>query len=254
VKLYAFTCGSVTAAFRGEERAEVRVPVPSYLIEHGQGRVLVDTGLHPAVRDDPRARLGWVSDLMRVELPDSEDIDSRLRAVGVAPESLRYLVNTHLHFDHAGGNELIPDAVDLVVQRREWRAGHEEREVEANVYNRSDYDQPRAVLEVEGEHDLFGDGTVVLLPTPGHTPGHQSLRLRLDGAEVVLCADACYFSDWMDSEQTPPYGFDKGQEVESVRRLRALRDAGAWMLYGHDPDQWATVPQAPEVVTVPHAA
>jgi N-acyl homoserine lactone hydrolase len=254
MKLYAFTCGSVTAAFRGEERGDVRVPVPSYLIEHEQGRVLVDTGLHPGVRDDPRARIGWVADLMRLDLPEGEDIGSRLRAIRVEPGSLRYLVNTHLHFDHAGGNELIPAEVELVVQRREWQAGHDEREIEANVYNRSDYDQQRPVLAVEGQHDLFGDGTVVLLPTPGHTPGHQSLRLHVDGADVVICADACYFSDWMDSEETPPYGFDKRQEVESVRRLRALRDAGAWMLYGHDPGQWATVPQAPEAIAVPAVA
>jgi N-acyl homoserine lactone hydrolase len=251
MRLYAFTCGSVTAPFRGEGHGEVSVPVPAYLIEHEQGRVLVDTGLHPAVRADARARIGWVADLMRLELPEGEDIGSRLRSIGVDPGSLRYLVNTHLHFDHAGGNELIPRDVELVLQAREWRAGHEVGEVEANVYNRLDYDQPRSVLAVEGEHDLFGDGTIVLLPTPGHTPGHQSLRLRLDGADVVICADACYFSDWLDSEETPTYGFDKQQEVESVRRLRALRDAGARMLFGHDPEQWETVPQAPSEVALP---
>lgn len=249
MNLYAFTCGSVTAAFRGEDHEDARLPVPSYLVDHEQGAVLIDTGLHPGVRDDPRGRIGWVADLMRLELPEGADIGSHLRSIGVDPGSLRYLVNTHLHFDHAGGNELIPPGVELVVQRREWRAGHDEREIEANAYNRADYDQPRPVLEVEGEHDLFGDGTVVLFPTPGHTPGHQSVRLRGDG-DLVICADACYFSDWMDTEETPPYGFDKTQEVESVRRLRALRDGGARMLYGHDPDQWATVPQAPEPVGV----
>jgi N-acyl homoserine lactone hydrolase len=191
---------------------------------------------------------------MRCELPEGEDIGSRLQRIGIDPRSLRYLVNTHLHFDHAGGNELIPSEVELVVQGREWCAGHDDDEVKANVYNPADYEQPRSVLEVEGEHDLFGDGAVVLLPTPGHTPGHQSLRLRLDGADLVICADACYFAEWLDSEQTPPYGFDKRQEVESVRRLRALRDAGAAMLYGHDPDQWANVPQAPEAVAVPALA
>jgi glyoxylase-like metal-dependent hydrolase (beta-lactamase superfamily II) len=254
MKLYAFTCGSVTAPFRGEADGEIRVPVPSYLIEHEQGRVLVDTGMHPGVRDDPHARIGWVADMMKLALPEDEDIASRLRAIGVEPGSLRYLVNTHLHFDHAGGNELIPEDVELVVQRREWQAGHDEREVKANVYNPSDYDQSRKVLAVEGEHDLFGDGTILLLPTPGHTPGHQSLRLNLDGADVVICADACYFANWMDSEETPPYGFDKDQEVASLRGLRALRDAGAWMIYGHDPGQWASLPLAPDPVAVPAAA
>jgi len=252
MKLSVFTCGTVTSAFSGG--GEITVPVPTYLIEHEKGHVLVDTGMHPAVRNDPRERLGWVADLMRVDLPEGEDVAARLRTIGVEPGSLRYLVNTHLHFDHAGGNELIPENVELVIQRREWRAGHDEGEIKSNVYAPADYDQPRPVLEAEGEHDLFGDGTIVLMPTPGHTPGHQSLRLRLDGADVVLTADACYFADWMDSEQTPPYGFDKDEEVDSVRRLRALRDAGAWLIFGHDPEQWATLPRAPEPVAVPAVA
>jgi N-acyl homoserine lactone hydrolase len=254
VKLCAFTCGSVTASFRGEGDGDVRVPVPCYLIEHEQGLVLVDTGMHPAVRDDPRGRIGWVADLMRLDLPEGEDIGARLRSIGIDPGSLRYLVNTHLHFDHAGGNELIPGDVDLVIQRREWLAGHDEREIGLNVYNPADYAQSRVVHEVEGEHDLFGDGAIVLFPTPGHTPGHQSLRLHLDSADLVICADACYFADWLDTEETPPYGFDKSQELESVRRLRGLRDSGARMIFGHDPDQWATIPRAPEPVDVRAAA
>jgi N-acyl homoserine lactone hydrolase len=148
---------------------------------------------------------------------------------------------------------LIPPEVELVVQRREWQAGRDDEEVEANHYNPSDYNQPRRVFEVEGEHDLFGDGAIVLLPTPGHTPGHQSVRLRLDGTDVVLCVDACYFEAWMDTEETPPYGYDKVQEIDSLRRLRALRDGGAWAIFGHDPGQWATLPRAPQPVTVPAA-
>lgn len=248
MRLYPFTCGSITARFAGEHGGEIRVPVPCYLIDHEEGRVLVDTGMHPEVREDPRRRIGWVADLMRLDLPEDEDVASRLDSIGVDPSSLRYLVNTHLHFDHAGGNELIPNEVELVVQRREWQAGQDQEEVAQNVFNPADYGQKRRVVEVEGEHDLFGDGTVVLLPTPGHTPGHQSLRLRFDSADIVICADACYFADWLDTEQTPPYGFDKDEEVESLRGLRALRDSGARMIYGHDPNQWETIPPPPATV------
>jgi N-acyl homoserine lactone hydrolase len=245
MKLYAFTCGSVTGPFRGEAQGDLRLPVPCYLIDHPEGMALVDTGLHPGVRDDPHARIGWVADLLRLELAAGEDVGARLSALGVEPARLRFLVNTHLHFDHAGGNDLIPEQVELVVQRREWSAGHDAAEIEANHYNPADYGQRRPVLALDGEHDLFGDGAVVCLPTPGHTPGHQSLRVRLDAGDLVLCADACYFSDWMDSEETPPYGYDKEQEVASLRRLRSLRDAGAQIIYGHDPDQWAALPHAP---------
>ena len=249
-KLYAFTCGWVVGPFRGEEAGGVRIPVPCYLVDHPAGRALIDTGLNPGMRDDPHARIGRVADLMTCELPEGEDVVSRLGAIGTLPADLALLVNTHLHFDHAGGNELIPDHVELVVQAAEWEAGHTPEGIEANFFNPADYDQRRPVRQVEGEHDLFGDGSVLCLPTPGHTPGHQSLRVRLDGGDVVICADACYFEDWLDSEQMPPYGFDKDQELESLRRLRRLRDGGSRILLGHDPDQWASVPQAPDAVEI----
>jgi glyoxylase-like metal-dependent hydrolase (beta-lactamase superfamily II) len=248
VHLYAFTCGSVTGPFRGEEAGDLRLPVPCYLIDHPQGKALVDTGLHPGVRRDPHDRVGWVADVLKLELPEGEDVAARLAALGTDPGELRYLVNTHMHFDHAGGNGLVPASVELVVQARELEAANDQEGIEANFYNPDDYGQQRPVTAVEGEHDLFGDGTVMLLPTPGHTPGHQSLRVRRAGGDLVVCADACYFADWMDSEETPPYGFDKEQEVASIRNLRALRDDGVRMIYGHDPDQWATLPLAPEPI------
>jgi glyoxylase-like metal-dependent hydrolase (beta-lactamase superfamily II) len=246
VNVYAFQCGTVAGPFRGEEAGDVAVPVPCYLIEHSRGLALIDTGLHPGMRTDPHSRIGWVADLLRCELPEGEDVAARLGVLGVDPAELRYLVNTHLHFDHAGGNGEIPEGVELVVQRSEWAAGHDRAGIEANFYNPADYGQNRPVLEVDGEHDLFGDGTVVCLPTPGHTPGHQSIRLNLAGADTVICADAAYFADWLDTEETPPHGFDKELELRSLRRLRMLRDGGARLLYGHDPGEWARLPKAPQ--------
>jgi glyoxylase-like metal-dependent hydrolase (beta-lactamase superfamily II) len=245
MKLYALECGHLTGPFRGEGGGDIRIPVPCYLFDHPRGKALVDTGLHPGMRDDPHARIGRVADLLRSELPDGADVASRLHALGTDPGELRYLVNTHMHFDHAGGNELIPEHVELVVQAREWAAANDSAGIEANHFNPADYGQPRPVREVDGEHDLYGDGSVVLLPTPGHTSGHQSLRVRVDDGELVLCADGCYFADWIDSEQTSPFGSDKEQEIESLRALRALRDGGARMIFGHDPEQWEALPKAP---------
>jgi glyoxylase-like metal-dependent hydrolase (beta-lactamase superfamily II) len=250
VNVYAFQCGTVTAPFRGEQAGDVAVPVPCYLVEHRQGLALIDTGLHLDMRADPHARIGWLADLLRCELPEREDVGERLRALGVDPGDLRYLVNTHLHFDHAGGNAEIPQAVELVVQRGEWAAGRDRAGIEANFYNPADYGQDRPLVELDGVHDLFGDGSVVCFPTPGHTPGHQSIRLNLSGGDTVICADACYFADWMDTEQTPPHGFDKQLELRSLRLLRKMRDEGARMIYGHDAEEWSRLPKAPEPLGV----
>ena len=131
-----------------------------------------------------------------------------------------------------------------MVQRSEWAAAHDAAEIEANHYGPADFDgHGHEIVEVDGEHDLFGDGSVLLLPTFGHTPGHQSVLLRAESGDVVLCADACYFLPWIDTEESPPHGRDKEAELQSLRRLRALRDGGARLIPGHDSAFWETLPR-----------
>ena len=102
---------------------------------------------------------------------------------------------------------------------------------------------------MDGEHDVFGDGSVVCLPTHGHTPGHQSLRLRLDGGEVVLAADACYFCRTLRERRLPRYVHDREAMLASLDRLEALERGGAHIFFGHDPEFWQTVPQAPASIS-----
>ena len=135
---------------------------------------------------------------------------------------MRYLINSHLHFDHTGGNATIPNA-QLVVQRREWEAGHDADLIRRNFYDPKDYDTGHDVLVVDGEHDLFGDGRVVCLPTYGHTPGHQSLRVRLDAGDVVLTGDACYLRRTLDELHLPSVVYDEDGMRQSLQRLRELR-------------------------------
>ena len=103
---------------------------------------------------------------------------------------------------------------------------------------------------IDGEHDVFGDGAVVLLPTFGHTPGHQSLLVRAGkGAQIVCASDACYTRENMDRDVLPNILWNAAVMRESLAALRKLRDqAGATMFYGHDPDQWAATPRAPASV------
>ena len=102
---------------------------------------------------------------------------------------------------------------------------------------------------MDGEHDVFGDGSVVCLPTYGHTPGHQSLRLRLDRGEVVLAADACYFCQTLRERRLPRNMYDREAMLASLDRLAALEQSGARIFFGHDPEFWRTVPQAPVPIT-----
>jgi len=250
LRLYAINCGWQTGPlglFLAGEHGRLRVPTPTYLIDHPKGRVLFDSGLHTDLQHDPAARLGSIATLFDIECRPGDEVRARLAALDVDAASIRFLVNSHLHFDHAGGNHQIPGA-RLVVQRREWEAGHEPDQIAANYYDPRNYDLGHDVLVVDGEHDLFGDGSVVCIPTWGHTPGHQSLRVRGDHGEVVLAADACYLRRTLDDLHLPAVLHDREAMLRSLEALRALRARGAQIFYGHDPEFWQTVPQAPAAV------
>jgi len=247
MRLYAMTCGWLGGPlgnFLAGVKGRIRVPVPSFLIDHPKGLVLFDTGLHRQTQSDPHGRLGGLATLFSVEFQPGEEVSARLRVLGIEPERVRYLINSHLHFDHTGGNAEIPNA-QLVVQRREWEAGQHDEEIRKHFYDPRDYQLGHDVLVVDGEHDVFGDGRVVCVPTYGHTPGHQSLRVQLDAGSVVLTADACYLRRTLDDMHLPAVVDDADAMRRSLERLRALRDAGARLIYGHDPEDWAAVPQAP---------
>src|SRR6201999_463542 len=172
---------------RGEEMdRQVRYPVPVYLVEVGSERILVDTGLHPDAAADASAHYDGAESLglfaLEQETPLADQID-----LG----SLPMVVMTPLHFDPAGGLALLPDDLPVVLQRREWEAARDPGAIARNFFLSQDYEgvADRVVL-VEGDHDLLGDGSIELLSTPGHTPGHQSVRV----GEVVIGADVAHYA------------------------------------------------------------
>jgi N-acyl homoserine lactone hydrolase len=248
IKLYAMTCGHLTGELGrlmegGEGR--IRIPVPAYLIEHPKGLALFDSGMHPDCQMDPAARVGArISGLFGFDYRPAEEVSAQLMAIGRDPARIDILINSHFHFDHVGGNALIPNAT-MLVQRREWEAALDPDIAAPHGFNRRDFDLGHKLLLLDGEHDVFGDGSVICLPTYGHTPGHQSLRVRLDRGEVVLAADACYFCRTLRERRLPRRVHDRAAMLASLDRLAALEAGGARIFFGHDPDFWQTVPQAP---------
>jgi N-acyl homoserine lactone hydrolase len=254
--VYAFTCGWLTvptALLLEGETGSITVPVPAYLIDHPKGCAVFDSGLHIDTQTDPDRRLGRLAQYHTVHFQPGEEITTRLRRIGFAPEKIALIINSHLHFDHCGGNEQIPNAT-LLIQRREWDAAHDGDLIERVYFDPHDYDHGHSVRTVDGEYDVFGDGSVVCIPTYGHTPGHQSLRVRVGDDDVVLTGDACYLRRTLENLHLPTAAYDREQMLESLRRLRKLRDQGAVIVTGHDPEMWKTIPQAPEPLTLRNTA
>ena len=247
VELRVFTTGYLTIPLgfmlAGRE-GTIKVPVCCYLITHGRGQVVFDTGLHPATQHNPTGHIGeLLASFHQFDFHPGEDLAARLQAVDVDPGSVTHVVNSHLHFDHCGGNVQLPNAT-IVCQHKEWEAA--ERGGSKRGYVAEDFDTGQPFEFIDGDHDLFGDGTVVCFPTAGHTPGHHSLRVRTEhGGEFVLCGDACYLEHNLDHLALPGVIADPDAALATLRLFRSLRDQGATLMYGHDPDVWTTVPQAP---------
>ncbi len=222
--------GSAGRWRRGEPMdRQIRLPVPAYVIETGDARILVDTGLHPGLISDPARHYRTPGALARFGFEQEASIADQ-----VDLSTITSVVLTHLHFDHASALPLLPASIPIVMQRREWEGAHDPAVIAACGYLSADYlaIADRVVL-VDGDHDLLGDGSIELLLTPGHTPGHQSLRI---GDSLVLGGDVAYFEATLEDRRLPLAAASHTDQLASVERLRALRRSGFDVRPGHDPD------------------
>ena len=237
VNLYAFTCGWITMPLRSfiadEAKTPFRVPVPAYLIEHEKGLAVFDTGLGVPAAAALNAMKG-----VEAEFDALADVGARLAAAGFDPAAVKWIINSHLHSDHSGGNAALPNAT-VVIQALDLEGA----QAGGEAYVGAVPDAGHPVLRLQGEHDLFGDASVMIFPTPGHTPGHQSARIRLAGGPVVLTGDCCYMRRTMDDLALPRITADPETHLRSIKALRAMRDSGDRIFFGHDPAQWATISQ-----------
>jgi glyoxylase-like metal-dependent hydrolase (beta-lactamase superfamily II) len=214
------------------------LPIPCFLVEHPEaGPFLIDTGLHASVASDPSENLGKAAKVLySIDMEPGDAAPAQVAARGVDPAAIGLVVMTHLHYDHAGGATQFPNATFLV-ERREWEAA-------SNGGFREGYHRPHLdpglrwrAIDVDGESDLFGDGSVRLLHTPGHTPGHLSLLLRLQsGARLLLTADAAYAQRTLDERLLPLFAADDDAYLASLDRLIELRRDADHVVCGHDPD------------------
>lgn len=229
-----------------------RRPVPAYLARHpSAGNILVDAGLHPSITRDPRDNLGRFSG-RHYEVEEGRDVVSQLRQRGLAASEIAVVVLTDLHEDHASAIEVFPDA-RFVVSTTEWEAATTGRLPSLRGYHPSHYDYAfdYAAVDFDGEliesygpfgrtFDLFGDGSVRLAYTPGHSAGHTSVILRLPRRDFVVIGDAAY--DWRQfrGEAEPLIMADEHNWRRSLRELQAYRRTYpyALMVPGHDPEFW----------------
>jgi glyoxylase-like metal-dependent hydrolase (beta-lactamase superfamily II) len=237
----------------------ISVPVVAFLLEHpSAGLVLIDTGFHRSIAEGPadeRARnLGPVGRIMgrHARMRPEQTVVAQLRELGLEPDDIGLLVMTHLHFDHASALCDFPHARVLVSQA-EWAAangrgsvmrGYSKAQFDPRpTYMTIDFDGPGAVRQGPFERavDVFADGSLMLVSTPGHSLGHLSVILRLGEREALLTGDAAYtIGTLRDGKRPQRRGDDKRAFERSLAALAAWdrEHPDALVVPGHDMAAW----------------
>jgi Zn-dependent hydrolases, including glyoxylases len=218
-------------AFTGILRSEVNqviLPVSSYLIEHPKGLILIDTGWNKTIRQSNWQELGLQMQINKGYLPAGWAVDERLADLGYKTSDLDYVLMSHLHCDHASGMRLIKDAKKILVSQKEWQVAnklplvylpHEWQGVNVQTYN---FDRSKTGPFNES-FDLFGDGSVIQIYTPGHSSGLTSTLVRgSDGKYVLLAADTGYAQLSWEKMLTPGICVNRNQAITSLGWVREM--------------------------------
>jgi glyoxylase-like metal-dependent hydrolase (beta-lactamase superfamily II) len=241
-RLYALDCGQGHSTDQSlwspgvNVNKEWDVSDNCYLIKHAQGWMLWDTGIDDAVAAMPNGlpppRPGFTVWRKPITLA------AQLAALGVKPSDIKFVAVSHTHGDHSGNVEMFPQAV-LLVQKAEYEWPNPDKSPR--------FKPEHPATKLSGDHDVFGDGSVLIVSTPGHTPGHQSLLVKLPKTGVVILGgDVVHFKENWDNRRVPGMNTDKEQSSASMQRvadLMAQNKAELWI--NHDMAQSKTMKRPP---------
>lgn len=226
--------------FLTDKSHAIMVPIYAYLVEHPEhGWVMIDTGINWQQAHAHRAYYAsWLeraaTDEDEYRLSPEQQLPEQLRRLGVEPTEVRTVVLTHLHEDHPGGVRLLPNT-RFVTNRAEWNAKHlglfawnQSRSIRRILTDPDlvEFSSGR-VESFDASHDLFGDGRIVLLPTPGHSVGHTSVLVRRDGHPILCTGDTLYTLRHLATDQVRALFLgekQRRQQLDIIGRIRVLRE------------------------------
>jgi len=257
MRLIGLRCGGLRtdlgSLFGVEPRgARDEIPIMCFAVDTGDGVLVFDTGLHESCCGAGGAdRYGRLLDGFEPVCTRSAMIDARLQQAGIALDDVRWVTNSHLHFDHAGSNAAFPAATHLVRGRE---IAHARAKLHKPVgFVAADIAWLDATADTTWDYDdryQVAPG-VCLLDASGHTPGHQALEVEfVDGRRFLCFGDAAYTLEAVDRATPTGYSANREQAVATLGRLRDAGASGTVLLSSHDAEQWRDVD---DLVLVHHA-
>jgi glyoxylase-like metal-dependent hydrolase (beta-lactamase superfamily II) len=250
VKLFAFDGGTVQAnmlelfseddTYKGESKVFADA---FYVIQHPKGNLIWDAGLPEMLVGMPEPFTD-PSGAFTVSRKDS--VQNQLGKIGLAIDDFDYIALSHTHFDHSGHANRFKDATWLV-QEAEYNFITNDTIKVQQVDNYNAIKELTKVKTLAGDYDVFGDGTVVIMAMPGHTPGHQVLFLNLaDSGAVLLTGDLYHFEENRKTQMAPIFNFDIPQTKASMKSFEALaKEKNARVIIQHSTKDFAAMPIAP---------
>lgn len=226
------------------DRSEtIELPVSCFLLRHRQGNVLFDTGCHPVVPENP-AHWQGMEKFMTPLMPPGENVIAGLEAIGFSAADVDVVVCSHLHPDHCGCNAFFKRA-SILVHAKEIEAARKPNAVPMG-YLASEWDFG-TFDALTGERDVFGDGRIVLIELPGHTPGSIGALVQLEkSGAFLLAADTVSLRISLDTGVHPRNVQDHDALEKSFAEIRRIEAGGATILCGHDAAQWDTLRKGAE--------
>ncbi|WP_179009306.1 N-acyl homoserine lactonase family protein [Winogradskyella forsetii] len=212
-----------------------------YIIEHPNGRMLWDAGLAEGlVGQEPFSTPDGVFKVSR-----KDSVMSQLKSLNLTPEDFDFIALSHTHFDHTGSASKFADATWLV-QASEYDFITSEEQKKGDNY--PPISQLKNVEKLNGDYDVFGDGTVVIKSMPGHTPGHQALFLKLENAgNVLLTGDLYHFQENRDNKGIPSFNYDVEATLKSMELFEAFaKENNAAVYIQHSADDFNRLPKYPK--------
>jgi len=221
--------------------AEIALANPVYLIDHPNGLILWDSGLPDTLIDEPHGIEPWIFHLsMKKRLID------QLSELGLSPKNIDYFAFSHTHVDHTGNARYFTSST-LIMQEKEYALAFESEDRLSN-YNDIEPLKNSKAIKLNGDYDFFGDGTVLFISTPGHTPGHQSLLLRLSNTgNIVVSGDVTYYEESFLRMGIPTFNHNEANSISSILKLQKLvKDENAQLWIQHDKEQFSNLRLSPE--------
>ena len=255
-KLYFFSSGilktkkHLLSMNRGINE-DIDIPVPFFLIKHNGKNILFDTGMAEELISNPKEHWGSAVNAYYPVMKKEDYILEQLKKLDIDSLDIDIVIQSHLHLDHAGAVGKFPNAV-YYVQRRELEWAYVPDFYQKSAYIKKDFDKNinwNFLYGTDDDYfDIFGDGVLKIVFTPGHTPGHQSLKVNLKkSGTFILSGDSCYLNEILDDDIMPGLVWSSPDTLKSINKLRYERSINnATIIPGHDPIAWKKYTKAPD--------